>query len=375
MELIRQGITAENIVTRKSFENAIMVHAAISGSTNATMHLPAIAHEFGYTIDAETFDRMHRNAHYLLNIRPSGDWPAQYFYYAGGVPRVMEEIKEMLHLDVMTVTGKTLGENLEELKQSGFYEHCEELLQQHANLLGRKIERTEIIHDFNHAKGVNGSIAILHGNLAPEGCVIKHTACPKEMFEATLLARPFDSEEECIDAVLKGKIHPGEAVFIRYEGPKGKWSMKCFIQERPFALIRSGFQHCTDIRWTFLGCFQRTCNRACQSGGCGGWTNCACGGWRPHSHQHRTKKNRNCWNSGREKKRRGNRTYFEKKKRKLETKVCKIYQRYYEAIYGTCGISYERCIHGIIKQKKGRYFYGINSIKNLFGSIEDKNQC
>ncbi len=74
-------------------------------------------------------------------------------------------------------------------------------------------------------------------------------------------------------------------------------------------------------------------------------------------------------------KRRGNRTYFEKKKRKLETKVCKIYQRYYEAIYGTCGISYERCIHGIIKQKKGRYFYGINSIKNLFGSIEDKNQC
>ena len=79
----------------------------------------------------------------------------------------MEEIKEMLHLDVMTVTGKTLGENLEELKQSGFYEHCEELLQQHAKLLGRKIERTEIIHDFNHAKGVNCSIAILHGNLAP----------------------------------------------------------------------------------------------------------------------------------------------------------------------------------------------------------------
>ena len=228
MELIRQGITAENIVTRKSFENAIMVHAAISGSTNATMHLPAIAHEFGYTIDAETFDRMHRNAHYLLNIRPSGDWPAQYFYYAGGVPRVMEEIKEMLHLDVMTVTGKTLGENLEELKQSGFYEHCEELLQQHANLLGRKIERTEIIHDFNHAKGVNGSIAILHGNLAPEGCVIKHTACPKEMFEATLLARPFDSEEECIDAVLKGKIHPGEAVFIRYEGPKGSGMPEMF---------------------------------------------------------------------------------------------------------------------------------------------------
>ena len=110
MELVKKGITAKDIVTKKSFENAIMVHAAISGSTNATMHLPAIAHEFGIEIDADTFDRMHRGAHYLLNIRPSGDWPAQYFYYAGGVPRVMEEIKSMLHLDVMTVTGKTLGE-------------------------------------------------------------------------------------------------------------------------------------------------------------------------------------------------------------------------------------------------------------------------
>ena len=106
MDLISKGIKASDIVTKESFENAIMVHAAISGSTNATMHIPAIAHEFGFEIDAETFDRLHRGAHYLLNIRPSGDWPAQYFYYAGGVPRVMEEIKSMLHLDVMTVTGK-----------------------------------------------------------------------------------------------------------------------------------------------------------------------------------------------------------------------------------------------------------------------------
>lgn len=93
----------------KSFENAIMVHAAISGSTNSLLHLPAIAHEFGIEIDADTFDRLHRGAHYLLNIRPAGQWPAQFFYYAGGVPRIMEEIKDMLHLDVMTVTGKTLG--------------------------------------------------------------------------------------------------------------------------------------------------------------------------------------------------------------------------------------------------------------------------
>ena len=228
MELVRQGIRARDIVTEKSFENAILVHAAISGSTNATMHIPAIAHEFGIELDAQTFDRMHRGAHYLLNIRPSGDWPAQYFYYAGGVPRVMEEIKSMLHLDVMTVTGKTLGENLEELKRSGFYDHCDQLLRSHAQALGMDICREDIIRSFDNAKGTDGSIAILTGNLAPEGCVIKHTACPKSMFQVTLTARPFDSEESCIQAVLSGQVHPGDAVFIRYEGPRGSGMPEMF---------------------------------------------------------------------------------------------------------------------------------------------------
>lgn len=228
MTLVEKGITAADIVTLKSFENAIMVHAAISGSTNAVMHIPAIAHEFGFEIDADTFDRMHRGAHYLLNIRPAGDWPAQYFYYAGGVPRVMEEIKDMLHLDVMTVTGKTLGENLEDLKKSGFYEHCDEILKEKSKVIGREIRRTEIIRDFDHAKGTDGSIAILRGNLAPEGAVIKHTACPKNMFKAKLNARPYNSEEEAIDAILHGRVNPGDAVFIRYEGPRGSGMPEMF---------------------------------------------------------------------------------------------------------------------------------------------------
>ena len=218
MKLVAEGIKAK----------AIMVHAAISGSTNATMHLPAIAHEFGFEIDADTFDRMHRGAHYLLNIRPSGDWPAQYFYYAGGVPRVMEEIKSMLHLDVMTVTGKTLGENLEDLKKNGFYEHCDEILQEKTKGLGIKVTREDIIHSFDNAKGTDGSIAILKGNLAPEGSVIKHTACPKNMFHATLRAKPFDSEEECISAVLNKQVQPGDAIFIRYEGPRGSGMPEMF---------------------------------------------------------------------------------------------------------------------------------------------------
>ena len=94
--LAEHNLTPDKIVTMKSFENAIMVHAAISGSTNSLLHIPAIAREFGIEIDADTFDRLHRGAHYLLNIRPVGEWPAQFFYYAGGVPTIMEEIKDML---------------------------------------------------------------------------------------------------------------------------------------------------------------------------------------------------------------------------------------------------------------------------------------
>ena len=217
-----------DIVTMESFENAIMVHAAISGSTNCLLHIPAIAHEFGFEITGDTFDRLHRGAHYLLDIRPAGKWPAEVFYYAGGVPAIMEEIKEHLHLDVMTVTGKTLGENLEELKKNGFYEKCQKWLEEFNKRYNVHLTREDIIRPYDKAIGTDGSIAILKGNLAPEGAVIKHTACPKEMFKAVLRARPFDSEEECLDAVLKHKVQKGDAVFIRYEGPKGSGMPEMF---------------------------------------------------------------------------------------------------------------------------------------------------
>ena len=222
MELVKRGLKASDIVTKEAFENAIMVHAAISGSTNSLLHIPAIAHELGIEIDSDTFDRMHRGAHYLLDIRPAGRWPAQFFYYAGGVPAVMEEIKSMLHLDVMTVTGKTLGENLKELKANGFYDQCEQYLKKW------NLKRTDVIRRFDHPIGDNGTVAILKGNLAPEGSVVKHSAVPKEMFQAVLKARPFDCEEDAIAAVLSHQIKPGDAVIIRYEGPKGSGMPEMF---------------------------------------------------------------------------------------------------------------------------------------------------
>lgn len=227
--LAEHHLTPDRIVTMKSFENAIMVHAAISGSTNSLLHIPAIAREFGLEMDADLFDQLHRGAHYLLNIRPAGEWPAQFFYYAGGVPRIMEEIKDMLHLDVMTVTGKTLGENLEELKNSGYYEKCEKHLAQW------NLKWQDIIRPFDRPFGTDGSIAILRGNLAPDGAVVKHTVVPKEMFRAVLRARPFDCEEDAIHAVLTHEIQPGDAVIIRYEGPKGSGMPEMFYTTEAIA--------------------------------------------------------------------------------------------------------------------------------------------
>lgn len=218
-----------DIATPAAFKNAIIVHAAISGSSNTLLHLPAIAHEFGIAIDANTFDEIHKNAHYLLDIRPAGKWPAEYFYYAGGVPAVMEEIKSQLDLEVMTVTGKTLGENLEDLKKSDYYEKCRQYLDKTG------VKRTEVIRHFNQPIGVNGTIAILNGNLAPGGAVVKHSAVPAAMHRAILKAKPFDSEEAAIEAVLTKKIRPGDAVIIRYEGPKGSGMPEMFYTTEAIA--------------------------------------------------------------------------------------------------------------------------------------------
>ena len=222
VELARAGVTARDIVTKQSFENAIMVHAAISGSTNAILHLPAIAHEFGVRLDADDFERIHKDARYILDVRPAGRWPSEYVYYGGGVPAIMDELRNILHLDAMTVTGKTVGENLNELRVSGYYDKCGALLEKTG------LSKRDIIRPYDDPIGSQGTIAILRGNLAPEGAVVKHSAVPEEMHRAVLRARPFDCEEDAIAAVLARNIQPGDAVFIRYEGPKGSGMPEMF---------------------------------------------------------------------------------------------------------------------------------------------------
>lgn len=229
LKLIELNIKPSDILSMNAFENAIMVHAAIAGSSNSLLHIPAIAHEIGLEIKPELFDEIHRKIPYILNIRPSGYYPGSYFWYAGGVPAVMEEIKEYLHLDVLTVTGKTLGENLEDLRNSGYYENCNRYLK------SMGVTKEKIIMSKDNPIQKQGAIAVLKGNLAPEGAVVKHSAISKKLMRVILKARIFNCEEDALKAVLKKDIKPGEAVFIRYEGPKGSGMPEMFYTTEAIA--------------------------------------------------------------------------------------------------------------------------------------------
>lgn len=229
IQVVNMNLKPSDILTKKAFENAIMIHAAIAGSTNAMLHLPAIAYEAGIELSAQLFDEIHRKVPYLVNIRPSGTYPAEYFWYAGGVPAVMKEIRHLLHLDAITVTGKTVGENLETLEAEGYFQRSEPALEQ----LG--IHRETIIKPIDRPINPQGAVAVLTGNLAPEGAVVKHSAIAERMQQVVLRAKPFDSEEEALEAVLQRRIQPGDAVIIRYEGPKGSGMPEMFYTTEAIA--------------------------------------------------------------------------------------------------------------------------------------------
>ena len=229
INLAFENIKPSMIMTEKAFENAIMVHSAIAGSTNSLLHLPTIAKELGMTLNMEKFDEIHRKINFIANIRPSGFYPGSFFHKAGGVPAIMKEIQKHLHLDVLTVTGKTLGENLENLEKSDYFEKCNE------ELAKLNVKKDDVIKAYDTPIQQGGAVAILKGNLAPEGAVVKHSALPIEMKKAVLRAVPFDKEEDALQAVLNKTIQPGDAVIIRYEGPKGSCMPEMFYTTEAIA--------------------------------------------------------------------------------------------------------------------------------------------
>ena len=214
MNLIQKHILPSDILTLAAFRNAIIVHSAIGGSTNATLHLPSIAREAGIDLEIQLFDEINRQIPHIGNLYPSGQHLTESFWFAGGIPAVQWLLRDHLDLTVMTVTGKTLGENLEDLKRSGFFERCEGYLKNYG------LKKEDVILPPDQATET-GSVAILKGNLAPEGAVIKYSACAENMRSLRGPVRVYDSEEDAHGAVVRGEIQPGEILVIRYEGPRG----------------------------------------------------------------------------------------------------------------------------------------------------------
>ena len=206
MDLVRRGVTARQIINERSLRNALTCDMALGCSTNTVLHLLAIAHEAGCPMDLKVFNEISAKTPNLCHLAPAGPTHMPDLYVAGGIPAVQAELAKagLLDLDVPTVSGKTLGENIQ----------------------GARILDTKAIRPIDDPYSPTGGLQILWGNLAPDGCVVKRSAVAPEMLCHTGPARVFNSEEEAITAIYAGDIHPGDVVVIRYEGPRGGPGMR-----------------------------------------------------------------------------------------------------------------------------------------------------
>ncbi|MCK4368455.1 MAG: dihydroxy-acid dehydratase [Dehalococcoidales bacterium] len=213
MELLADNIHPRDIVNKDSIYNAFIVDMALGGSTNSVLHLIAIAHEAGVDFSLTTVNQISQRTPHLSRMRPAGDYHLEDLDRAGGIAAVMKELKELLNLKAKTVSGKSVAEVIADSQNRD----------------------KEVIRPIAHAHSPTGGIAILFGNLAPEGAVVKKAAVAPEMMAHRGAARVFDSEEEATKAIMNKKIRPGEVVVIRYEGPKGGPGMREMLT--PSALL------------------------------------------------------------------------------------------------------------------------------------------
>jgi dihydroxy-acid dehydratase len=203
VELVKKDITPRKIMTNKAFENAIMVDLALGGSTNTVLHIPAIAHDAGVKLSLETFDILSKKTPHIANMLPGGEHYLEDLHWAGGIPAVMKRLKKNLNNNI-TVSGRKI------LDIANSAEIIDE----------------DVIRPIDEAYHKEGGIAILRGNLAPDGAVVKQSAVSKNMMQFEGKAKVFNSEEEGMKAILQGQIKSGDVVVIRYEGPKGGPGMR-----------------------------------------------------------------------------------------------------------------------------------------------------
>ena len=205
VELVRQGITPKQIMTREAFENAVAVLLAMGGSLNACLHLPAIAHEVGVDLPFSIFDEISRHVPFIAGVTPNNNlYTTNDLQRAGGIPALMQEIRDLIHPEALTVTGQSVGENIS----------------------GAEVLDREIIYPLAKPINEEGGIAVLKGNLAVDGALIKQSAVSSELRTFKGPARVFNSEEDFVDAYDQGLIEEGDAIVIRYEGPKGGPGMR-----------------------------------------------------------------------------------------------------------------------------------------------------
>jgi dihydroxy-acid dehydratase len=204
VKLIEEDIKARDVMVYEAFENAIRVDMALGGSTNTVLHLPAIASQHGIELPLELFDKLGRDTPHLCDMDPAGPYTVKDLDEAGGIPAVLKELGEDIHQNVLTATGKTLGENIKDAK----------------------VLNKEVIKPRDKPVHKEGGIAILKGTLAPEGAVVKQSAVDPKMLKFEGPAKVFDSEEEALKVIMDQKISRGEIIVIRYEGPKGGPGMR-----------------------------------------------------------------------------------------------------------------------------------------------------
>lgn len=206
MKLLEQNIRPLDIMTEGAFHNALTVDMALGCSTNTVLHLPAIAYEAGIELDLDLVNEISKKTPHLCKLSPAGEYHLQDLNEAGGIPAVMAELNKinLLDLSCITVTGKTIGENI----------------------AGKKVLRQEVIRPVENPYSSQGGLAVLWGNLAPDGAVVKKAAVAPNMLSHRGPARVFNSEEEAVEAILGQKIKPGDVIVIRYEGPKGGPGMR-----------------------------------------------------------------------------------------------------------------------------------------------------
>ena len=232
IECLRQNLTPRRIVTRQAIENAMAVEMALGGSTNSVLHLLAIAHQAGIPLELDEFDLVARRVPHLCNVKPSGMYAVGRLDEAGGIPALMQELASVLHLDALTVTGKTMGENI----------------------AGAAVANREIIRSLSDPLHAEGGLAILWGSLAPEGAVVKQSGLRfRNMLAHRGPARVFEGMEDAVKAFMGDVVKPGDVVVVRYEGPKGGPGMREMHQITSVMVGMGLDEHCglvTDGRFS-----------------------------------------------------------------------------------------------------------------------------